>query len=436
MSVSISHGVGHEALHISVSCEDGPRGQDDRSVTGARGNSRNCPDGRQGAIMTTTSIARSDPRTSSAPPATRLEPARLEEERMRLFAEELEELRRETLAKVGAEDVAHVKRVRRFSVTMEIVGRTAIHLSIDPVTFLAGVTALWLHKQVEATEIGHTALHGTYDRLKGAEAFGSKTFRWDMPIDEESWRLGHNGRHHGATNVAGRDPDMRFGHIRLTEQHPMATRFQHAVLVGVIFPNFGFVMNTHFTGINDWLLGHDDVMKDRSPEAVREAWAKSLRKYVPYYLKNYFFYPALAGPFFAKVLLGNMLAEVCRDVYSAATIICGHVGADVKSWPAGTQPASRGEAYAMQVEAANDFEVSLPLSILCGGLDRQIEHHLFPTLPPPRLREIAPRVRAICEKHGVPYKTGSWGTTLRKALRHVAQLSKTEGPLGVVSAVA
>ena len=50
---------------------------------------------------------------------------------------------------------------------------------------------------------------------------------------------------------------------------------------------------------------------------------------------------------------------------------------------------------AMQVEAANDFEVSLPISILCGGLDRQIEHHLFPTLAPPRLREIAPRVRAI-----------------------------------------
>ena len=163
-------------------------------------------------------------------------------------------------------------------------------------------------------------------------------------------------------------------------------------------------MNTHFTGINDWLLGHDDVLKDRSPEALRAAWKKSLRKYVPYYLKNYFFYPALAGPFFAKVLLGNVLAEVCRDVYSAATIICGRVGEEVKSWPAGTQPASRGEAYAMQVEAANDFEVSLPVSILCGGLDRQIEHHLFPTLPAPRLREIAPRVRAICEKHGVAYR--------------------------------
>jgi linoleoyl-CoA desaturase len=381
-----------------------------------------------------TAHSHSWPTPAKAPsPATGQLP---DDERLRLFAEELDELRRETLARVGAEDVRYVRRLRRFSTAMEVAGRAAIFLSVDPLTFFAGVGALWLHKQIEATEIGHTALHGAYDRLEGAEAFASKTFRWDIPIDEESWRLGHNGRHHGATNVAGRDPDMRFGHVRLTEQHPVESRFGLPILLGVIFPNFALVINSHMTGLNDWMLGHDDVIKDRSPEALRLAWQKSLRKYVPYYLKNYVFYPALAGPLWGKVLLGNVLAEVCRDVYSAATIVCGHVGDDVKSWPAGTQAASRGAAYAMQVEASNDFEVSLPVSILCGGLDRQIEHHLFPTLPPPRLREIAPRVRAICEKYGVEYKTASWGATLRKALRHVARLSREDGAFGAVRAVA
>jgi linoleoyl-CoA desaturase len=78
----------------------------------------------------------------------------------------------------------------------------------------------------------------------------------------------------------------------------------------------------------------------------------------------------------------------------------------------------------MQAEATNDFEVNLPISILCGGLDCQIEHHLFPTLPPPRPREIAPRVRAICETYGVEYKTASWGQTLREAPRQVGRLSR------------
>jgi len=186
-------------------------------------------------------------------------------------------------------------------------------------------------------------------------------------------------------------------------------------------------MNGHFTGLNDVFLdnglpGKLDVLPDRSPASVRLAWKKSLRKYVPYYLYNYVLFPALAGPFFWKVLLGNWLAETARDVYSAATIWCGHVGEEVASWPEGTKAKGRGDWYAMQAMAANNFDVPLPLSILCGGLDLQIEHHMFPTLPPHRLRAIAPEVRALCAKHGVPYRKESWGRTLGKALRHIARL--------------
>ena len=284
--------------------------------------------------------------SSESPPASgpRPVPRTLpDEDRLRLFAEALDQLRQETFARVGADDVRHIKRVRRFSLAMEIVGRTAIHLSLEPLTFVAGVGALWLHKQLEATEIGHTALHGAYDRLEGAEAFASKTFRWDIPIDEESWRLGHNVRHHGSTNVAGRDPDMRFGPVRLTEQHAPASKHQLAVLLGIDLPELR-VRDEHALHRAQRLVSAatSDVVKERSPEVLRTAWRKSLRKYVPYYLKNYVLFPALAGPFFWKVLLGNVLAEVMRDVYSAATIVCGHVGDDVKSWPPGTQAASRG----------------------------------------------------------------------------------------------
>jgi linoleoyl-CoA desaturase len=292
-----------------------------------------------------------------------------------------------------------------------------------------GVTSLWVHKQLQATEIGHTALHGAYDKLEGAERYASKTYRWDVPIDEETWRYGHNVRHHGYTNIAGKDADIHFGHVRLTERTPHVPRPRWGlpVAIAVIWTNFGFFMNAHFTGINDVFYdngqpGMLDFLPDRSTASKRRAWKQALRKWVPYYLYNYVLFPALAGPMFWKVLLGNWLAETGRDVYSAATIWCGHVGDDVKSWPAGTKAHGRGVWYAMQVEATNDYEVPLPISILCGGLDRQIEHHLFPTLPPQRLRAIAPEVRAVCAKYGVTYKTDTWGRTLRKALRHVAHL--------------
>lgn len=351
------------------------------------------------------------------------------QDRMRRFGEAIDAIRTKVEARVGPEDVAHIRRVNRFSRAMEVVGRVMIHVSFEPVGFLIGVGALWLHKQLQATEVGHTALHGAYDKLPGGEDFQSKTFSWDVPIDEESWRHGHNVKHHQYTNIAGKDPDIHFGLARLTEHTPWtpARRAQLPFLVGFLAPNFAFFMNMHFTGLHDVYFGNGreeqfDVIEDRSWESVKDAHRKALRKYLPYYLKNYVFFPLLAGPMFWKVLLGNWLAETMRDLYSAATIYCGHVGEDVAAYPEGTRAHGRGEWYAMQIEATNNFEVSLPISILCGGLDRQIEHHLFPRLPPNRLREIAPEVRAACEAHGVPYRTATWGRTLRKALRHVRNL--------------
>jgi linoleoyl-CoA desaturase len=240
----------------------------------------------------------------------------------------------------------------------------------------------------------------------------------------------HNIMHHGHTNIAGKDPDIHFGPIRFTEQTPHTWRNWIAVPFGavMIVPNFLFVIGSHVSGLNDVMSDNGlpqklDVLPNRSTESVRGAWRKALRKYVPYYLREYAFFPALAGPMFWKVALGNFMAETMRSGYTAATIFCGHVGDDVKSWPEGTRPAGRGEWFAMQVESTNDFEVSLPISILCGGLERQIEHHLFPSLPPRRLREIAPEVRAICEKHHVAYKTATWGKTLRKVFAHIVRLS-------------
>ncbi len=75
-------------------------------------------------------------------------------ERFRRFGEELDALKRRTQAQVGPEDVAHVQRLDRFSGGMEVVGGVLIHTSLEPVSFFVGVFSLWVHKQLQATEIG------------------------------------------------------------------------------------------------------------------------------------------------------------------------------------------------------------------------------------------------------------------------------------------
>jgi fatty acid desaturase len=54
---------------------------------------------------------------------------------------------------------------------------------------------------------------------------------------------------------------------------------------------------------------------------------------------------------------------------------------------------------------------------LSGGLDLHVEHHLFPTMPSYRYRRIAPHVRALAERHGVPYRTTSRSGAVRALVR-------------------
>src|SRR5262245_43105516 len=107
---------------------------------------------------------------------------------LRAFGRELDRLKSDMEAAVGDDDLRYVRRLDWFSRGCEVVGRVLIHVSFEPIGFVLGVLALWIHKQLQATEIGHTALHGVYDKLAGAGRFRSTAFRWQVPIDEESWR--------------------------------------------------------------------------------------------------------------------------------------------------------------------------------------------------------------------------------------------------------
>lgn len=352
-----------------------------------------------------------------------------EAERLASFAKALDGVKQRVEAQVGAEDLSWIRRMRGLSMSFEVLGRGLIFVAFEPLVWSLGVVLLWLHKQIEATEIGHTVLHGAFDRIEGHSAFRSKGFHWKTPIDEEAWHEGHNLRHHQHTGIAGKDPDIHFGGVRLTEHtpHTRATYIQ-VPSIGWIAPTFALSMNAHFSGLLDLYFGNGleqefDFIEDRSWSTVWSTHRRAFRKYLPYYGKELVFFPLLAGAWWWKVILGNLASEVLRDVYTAATIWCGHVGDDVAAFPEGTRAKGKGSWYAMQVEASQNFEVPLPVSVLCGALDRQIEHHLFPRLPTQRLRQVAPEVRQICDDHGVRYHTGTWPQVLGRVLRRLWTLS-------------
>ena len=56
-----------------------------------------------------------------------------------------------------------------------------------------------------------------------------------------------------------------------------------------------------------------------------------------------------------------------------------------------------------QVLMSRNVRGGLLVDFVMGGLNYQIEHHLFPSMPRPNLQLVQPVVRAYCQRHEVPY---------------------------------
>jgi fatty acid desaturase len=72
-----------------------------------------------------------------------------------------------------------------------------------------------------------------------------------------------------------------------------------------------------------------------------------------------------------------------------------------------------------QVLTSRNVAGNRVVDFLLGGLNYQIEHHLFPNLPRPNLRRAQPLVRAFCQHHGLPYTEASLLGSYAEAVRHL-----------------
>jgi fatty acid desaturase len=72
-----------------------------------------------------------------------------------------------------------------------------------------------------------------------------------------------------------------------------------------------------------------------------------------------------------------------------------------------------------QVLTSRNVRGSWPVDWLLGGLNYQIEHHLFPNMPRPNLRRAQPLIRAFCQDHGLLYAEASLVGSYAQALRHL-----------------
>jgi linoleoyl-CoA desaturase len=351
----------------------------------------------------------------------------LTSEQSQSFRVELDALRSEYAAKIGARDAEYIRCVRAVARGSQVAGRLLIHFSLEPVSWSAGVLALTAYKVIENMEIGHNVLHGQYDFM-GDPKLSSATYEWDMVGTAKSWKRVHNATHHVFTNVIGRDGDFGYKAFRFSADVPWnPTHLLQPVLSPLSGLFFQYSIGAYGLGLLDYVLPGRTRTKTAKPRPVgdlaREAWSfvrKAARKSVI----EYVLYPALAGPLAPKVLAGNALADALRNGWAYVVIYCGHLTERAATYrEQDLAHEDRASWYVRQVLGSGNFEIGRLGHVLSGHLGFQIEHHLFPNIPAWRYPEMAPRVRDICERHGVPYETGPLATQFASTMRRLVKFA-------------
>ena len=332
------------------------------------------------------------------------------------FGRELDALRAEVRADLGQRDVDHIRAVIRTAHRAEAAGRLLLHVGIGPISFVLGSGALGLAKILDNMEIGHNLMHGQYDWTRDPELDSS--YEWDTSCTAADWRHYHNFEHHTFTNILGKDRDIGYGFLRISpEQRWYPRHLSQPIVAALLAMNFQWGVATHDLRI-------DEVSSGKQTWAeLRERARPFLHKAGWQLAKDYLVFPALALGNAPRVFAGNLVANLARNLWTFAVIFCGHFPEGVRLFhPDEVVDESRGHWYLRQLAGSANIEGGSAFHVLTGHLSHQIEHHLFPDLPASRYPEMAPRVRAICERYGQRYCTGSFtrqlGSVVGKILRY------------------
>ena len=402
---------------------------------------------------------------------------RLTPEQIEQLGKEFDELHEQVKADLGDRDARYIRSMIAFQRRLALIGRAELIFSRWRGPWVIGAATLGMAKILENMEIGHNVLHGQWDWMNDP-VINSRAWDWDTASTAEAWRHSHNYIHHTYTNIIGKDRDLGYEIMRIDpaqKWHPVyLLQPFYNVLLSLLFEWGVAVHDLDFEAIR---AGEKDIKQ------VRKELKGIAGKARTQITKDYIAWPLISGLVmtaieagvlaakrrdesraqglgrkarralrkaartgggdgllsqlvarrsfrepFKRTLTADLAANLIRNVWSYAIIFCGHFPDQTYTFTQEeTAEETRGGWYVRQLVGAANIDGGPLFHVISGNLGYQVEHHLFPDMPSTRYGEIAPSVREICERYGLPYNTGPFHSQLGMVQRTILRLALPGG---------
>ncbi len=366
--------------------------------------------------------------------------AHLSEEQIEELGREFDAIHDEVFDDLGERDAKYIRSMIELHRRLALMGRAALVPSRLWPAWVFGTASLSAAKILENMEIGHNVMHGQWDWMNNPEIHSS-TWDWDTASTKEAWKHSHNYVHHTYTNIRGKDKDLGYEIMRIDPHQPW-----HPVYLLQPFYNV-LLMALFEWGVAVHDLDFDAIRSGEKPMTqVREELKGIAGKARAQIVKDYIAFPALSG-----LIMGGI------DAASRDPLACPRPGASSsaptgrpygrtwpRTWSATSGPTRSSSAVTSPIRPTPSARRRSRTRARAPGTcasssapptSTAARSSTSPratsatrssitstrTCPRPATREIAPKVRDVCKRYGLPYNTGpfskQWGSVQRTILR-------------------
>jgi fatty acid desaturase len=255
--------------------------------------------------------------------------------------------------------------------------------------------------------LGHDAGHGQVFRTRRANiVLGLACGNLGAGVSYGWWTGKHN-RHHAHPNTEGADPDIAIGALAFSPAKARTARgiqrlifrYQACLVVPMLF-------------LEALSLHASSVRSVTRPGGRHRAWEAALL--------GAHFAACLGAVFFVlppvKAVVFVLVQQGLLGFYLGCSFAPNHKGMPI------LKASDKTDFLRRQVLTARNVRGGWLTDFALGGLNYQIEHHLFPSMPRPNLRRAQAMVAAFCADRGVAYMETSLLASYAQVLAHLAAI--------------